>query len=911
MKSMIKTFQTNRFLTSETNTFFLFTAKSRIGIIIIFALVFSCASKQELIQNPERIQDISRMLKVQKELTSNSLLNTWDVFEQKLSNNERQALEFMYAYMPLSDLADYTPEFFLKNIKYSLQAREEMPWGKTIPEEEFLHFVLPLRVNNENLDNFREVMYTEIKERVKGMNIKEAALEINHWCHEKVNYRGTDSRTSAPLSTVKKTFGRCGEESTFTVTALRTAGIPARQVYTPRWAHSDDNHAWVEVYIDGKWDYLGACEPDVDLNMGWFSEPARRTMLVHTRAYGKYFGNEDVLTSTDWFSELNLTSNYATTKKIVVSVKNQDGTPADSAEVRFQLYNYAEFYPIAKGFTNNSGITSFKTGLGDLLVWAAKNGVFAYQKVSVTEKDTVFLILNQKTPANKKEIFDFVPPHAVHIEVNISEEARNENNKRLAIEDSIRKTTQATFKDSVWISDFARKTKLPVDTVARLISLSYGNWDQISAFLENHAATKPKLAIELALQLSKKDYSDALESILSDHLRSTIDSGTEKLTLDNAIFTEYVLSPRIALENLSPWRSFLADAFGNETIELTRNDIRVLIKWIRENIRIETTANLHSRAPLSPIGVYKLRVADPHSRDIFFVAACRTMVIPARLNPETQIPEYNKNGEWLRAGFDNEVFAQPEKGLLTLTDKNNPVVPNYYKHYTIGILKDGFYQSLEYPEGGNLTNSAKPIQLETGQYVLVTGNRLDDGSVLSQTTYFEIEKDKLTSVPLELRKQAGKLKPSGKLNLSSLKIAQITDKKELSLASVVSGKYSVLVLLDPDKEPSKHILNDLGPYVNHFEKRDCQFGFIMSAEKANRVSVLDTYKLPSKMVSGIDLNNSILNAVTNIYGDELKDKLPLVLMFDKTGNIYMFSSGYKIGIGEQLLKVISALESQE
>lgn len=74
----------------------------------------------------------------------------------------------------------------------------------------------------------------------------EAALEVNHWCHEKVAYRPSDSRTSSPLATVLSGYGRCGEESTFTVTALRSVGIPARQCYTPRWAHTDDNHAWVE-----------------------------------------------------------------------------------------------------------------------------------------------------------------------------------------------------------------------------------------------------------------------------------------------------------------------------------------------------------------------------------------------------------------------------------------------------------------------------------------------------------------------------------------------------------------------------------------------------------------------------------------------------------------------------------------
>ena len=878
-------------------------------LFLIVSLFASCAKSPALIQNSDRLADIQRMLTEQKELTSKCLLPIWDIFNQSLSPDEKQAMEFLYAYMPLSDLADYPSEFFLKNVQFSLKARQEMPWGKTIPEEEFLHFVLPLRVNNENLDNFREEMYPEIKERIKGLSMKDAALEINHWCHEKVTYRGTDSRTSAPLSTIKKTFGRCGEESTFTVTALRTAGIPARQVYTPRWAHTDDNHAWVEVWIDGKWNYLGACEPDVALNMGWFSEPATRVMLVHTRAYGKYFGSEDVISNADRFSELNLTSNYATTKNVIVLIKNADGTPADSAKVEFQLYNYAEFYPIATEFTNKQGFTSLTTGMGDLIIWAAKNGKFAYQKLSVPEKDTLQLVLNQITPTNKSKSYDLVPPHAAKVEMNTTKEARRKNDHRLAQEDSIRNLTMKTFKDSVWIAAFAAKTKLPADTISRLIKLSYGNWDQISAYLEKNAPTYRNKVLELAIQLSDKDYSDASESILTDHLAQTANSGVQKFTPTKELFTRYVLSPRIALENLSPWRSFLADSFGPEMAQSSRSDISVLTKWIHENIRINTVANLHSRAPISPAGVYNLRVADPISRDIFFVAACRTFGIPARLNPETQLPEYNQNGVWVRAGFDMDALAQPEKGMLKLTEKNNPVAPQYYLHYTIGFLKDGFYRTLEFPEGGKLTNSEKPIPLEVGQYAMVTGNRMEDGSVLSNMSFFSIEKGKLTTVPVELRKQSGEMKPSGKLNLDQLNLKK--DGKSVSLSSLAAGKYSVVVVLDPDKEPSKHILNDLGPYVDHFNKWGGQFVFAMSAEKASQARVLKTYRLPAKMETGIDPNGNILNAITAIYGIGLKDKLPLVLLCDVSGNVYLFSAGYKIGVGEQLLRVISAIGSNQ
>ncbi len=878
-------------------------------VIFIAAIAFSCAKKQELIQNQDRKADIQRMLTVQKELTAKSQVHIWDIFSQQLQADEKQALEFIYAYAPLSDLADYQPEFFLKNVQYSLKARAEMPWGKTIPEEEFLHFVLPLRVNNENLDNFREVMYNEITSRVKGMDMKQAALEINHWCHEKVNYRGTDSRTSAPLSTVKKTFGRCGEESTFTVTALRTAGIPARQVYTPRWAHSDDNHAWVEVWIDGKWHFLGACEPDVDLDMGWFSEPAKRVMLVHTRAYGRYFGSEEVLTPEVRFSELNLTSHYATTKKVTISVKNQDGSPADSAKVEFQLYNYAEYYPIATGYTNKQGFSSLTTGMGDLVIWAAKNGKFAYQRFSIPEKDTLQLVLNQTKPANTSETWDLVPPHAAKVESKVTPEQKKANDIRLAKEDSIRNAYMKTFKDSAWVKEFAAKTKLPFDTIYRFIKLSYGNWDQISAYLEKNAPTNRSTVLELAIQIADKDYSDTPESILTDHLTQTAQLGLQKLVQDKELFTKYVLAPRIALENLSAWRSFLATSFGPEMAQSTRNDISALTNWIRENINVNAVANKHSRAPLTPIGVYNLRVADPLSRDIFFVAACRTFGIPARLNPETQIPEYNKNGQWLRAGFDQLVVAQPEKGLLKLTDKGNAVAPQYYLHYTIGVLKNGFYRTLEFPEGGSLTNTAKPIELEVGQYALVTGNRQQDGSVLSKMTFFTIGKGKLTTIPVELRKQSGEMKPSGNLDFKALNLQKTSDGKNVSLSSVVGNKYTVLVVIDPDKEPSKHILNDLGPYVDHFNKWGGQFVFAMPAEKAGQAGVLKTYQLPAKIESGIDPNDQILNAISAIYGAGLKEKLPLVLFCDASGNVYLFSSGYKIGMGEQLLKVISTIET--
>ena len=180
--------------------------------------------------------------------------------------SEKESMEFLYRYMDIADQGDYSEEFFRENVKMSLLARREMPWGKDVPDQLFRHFVLPVRVNNERLDDFRKVYYDTLKTRVAGLSMHDAALEINHWCHEKATYTPSDGRTSSPMATILSGEGRCGEESTFTVAAMRTLGIPARQVYTPRWAHTDDNHAWVEVWTDGKWSFLGACEPEPELN---------------------------------------------------------------------------------------------------------------------------------------------------------------------------------------------------------------------------------------------------------------------------------------------------------------------------------------------------------------------------------------------------------------------------------------------------------------------------------------------------------------------------------------------------------------------------------------------------------------------------------------------------------------------
>ena len=54
---------------------------------------------------------------------------------EALSKEEREALTFLYAYMPLADAVDYPAEYFLDQVRASFRIREEMGWN--VPEREF------------------------------------------------------------------------------------------------------------------------------------------------------------------------------------------------------------------------------------------------------------------------------------------------------------------------------------------------------------------------------------------------------------------------------------------------------------------------------------------------------------------------------------------------------------------------------------------------------------------------------------------------------------------------------------------------------------------------------------------------------------------------------------------------------
>lgn len=821
-----------------------------------------------------------------------------------LNAREKEAMEFLYAFMPLSDLANLDGQYFLEQVRTAFEAREFFSWGREIPEDIFRHFVLPYRVNNENPDRARQVFFEELKPRIKDLDMYRAALEVNHWCHEKVTYRPTDERTSAPLATVKTAFGRCGEESTFTVAALRAVSIPARQVYTPRWAHTDDNHAWVEVWVNGRWYYLGACEPEPELNMGWFSSPAKRAMMVHTTVFGQYQGPEETLTRTELFTRINQLSLYAPTAWLTVEVRDRDGAPVSGATVEFCLYNYAEFYPVAVKSTDEQGQASILTGLGDLMVIAYKEDLMAWQKVTAGSLEKLTLTLTEPDLSEREIDLDIIPPVARSVEPTDPARAE-ENNRRLRLEDIIRATYESSFINRDIASIFAREKGLPEDLTWKYLEASRGNWLGILDYLYLLKPEEFQNGLGLLGAITAKDLRDTPAAVLLHHLR---EAPGRNEGLDEETYINFVVSPRIGRELLTPWRKELKEKFKEEEAAFRENPERIA-DWIKANIK--TDDSNYYNAPLFPHRVVQLGRADIYSMKILYVAIARTLGVPARIDRATGRPCYLDGGQWREVFFGDE-GPQPAvltKYSLTLNYEPIPGLPRpvYYTHFTLARLSQGKYRTLDYENEPALNSFPCRLQVDPGHYLLVSGNRQPDGSVLCRLKFFEVPAEKETAVSITLRTSLREPDILGQLNPEA-RVYDLKRQTGLNLSTITEGRNFILMLVEPDREPTKHLLEEVQALAGQFAAWPGLLAVVVARDTLPAGFEPASYRgLPDSVRLLYDSEGELKKAILRSLGKE-SPGLPLVLACRPEGRVIFYSEGYRIGTGEQLVRTLAWLK---
>jgi hypothetical protein len=110
----------------------------------------------------------------------------------------------------------------------------------------------------------------------------------------------------------------------------------------------------------------------------------------------------------------------------------------------------------------------------------------------------------------------------------------------------------------------------------------------------------------------------------------------------------------------------------------------------------------------------------------------------------------------------------------------------------------------------------------------------------------------------------------------------------------------VIFWIDPEKEPTKHIFNDLPDLKPEFDRWGGKFVFLSDAPDFDKVSVKG---MPVNTFFGRDDKMTVLKSRLK-FNLSTEINLPVVVVTDNDGNIVFLSTGYRIGIGEEILKCI-------
>ncbi len=258
---------------------------------------------------------------------------------------EREAAQWILAWLPDSDLVSLDLMLLQEHVTLACRAYRESPWRESLPRATWLHFVVPHRVSQEPLQPWRRVMAEELAAVVAPYrDMERAALAVNRWCRQQATYTPTSGRDMGPLTTMKRGLGRCEEEMILTVCAMRAAGIPARTCSTPYWTFTDDNHAWVEVWVNGGWYYAESCDDRRCLNDSWFSGSASRAGFVDSEGYGEFDPSpEPLYRAENGVTVVNSTAVYTTPFTVRARVAGHPDAP-----VFVNVLNYGTLRAIAR-----------------------------------------------------------------------------------------------------------------------------------------------------------------------------------------------------------------------------------------------------------------------------------------------------------------------------------------------------------------------------------------------------------------------------------------------------------------------------------------------------------------------------------------------------------------------------------
>lgn len=851
-------------------------------------------------------QDGGALAPLKKSLLEEKLRETEETLA-RCTPDEAEALRYLLGAMPLPDFVDYPASLYLAFAKHAVWLWHDGPFAGRVPERVFTNYVLHYRVNNEDIADVRGLFCDRLQDiAAKDRPMADVVRDVNYWCAREGTYRSTDIRTQNPATMLRTAIGRCGEESTFAATALRSIGIPARQVYAPWWSHCDDNHAWVEVWCDGEWHFFGACEPEEALDRGWFVGPASRAMMVHSRWFSLEAPAGEPAGTKGAVMLLSETARYADAAHLTVHVRDEADTPVPGAPVRFCVVNGASFAPIARVTADETGTARLLTGRGDLYVSVGTpEGQWGDAYVTVGDGAELTLTVRAAAPrAGDWQETEFrAPTRGVRCDAPLPADVQKTGDEKLAAAAAHRQEKSTRLTDERLLdralSRFAGAARAEAE---KLLRGARGNEGELIRFLEWDASglapdgwlREDAWKLALLRTLREKDTWDVKAEVLIDCAAAALPWAG---SMPDELFFESVMCPRVATELLRPERLFLSRCLP----EPLRAELRAAPARLYELVcgAVSTDGALgYPRVSYSAHGALRGGLADALSARILCVNLYRALGIPARIDPLTGDVEYAGHGT-----FVTPARRAAEDAALTLCFAGG-LRPTDWEHYAIEHYTDGAFErvGLWHVLQNAGEQETLTLRLAPGTYRAVTSNRLKDGSQLLRVMTFTLGANEEKTLTLAQREiPAERLIDHIRLPETRL---HTLDGAEKTLSELAGERRALVVWLAVTREPTEHILNELYEQHDAFARLETPLYVVLRApEELNDPTLRRTMQALPALTPLLCSDEAQRDALSQCVGQE-KGKLPLALVVQSGPECLYSEAGYRVGLADLLLKVL-------
>lgn len=613
-------------------------------------------------------------------------------------SEEARAASFLVENLPLADALSLTAADLRENLDHAFLARQLMPWGKTVPWDVFLHYVLPHRASQEPFQPHRAFLFAELAPLcATALSMEEALSRVGGWCAARAEYRPTSRRDLGVQAILDGGYGRCEETNILFLAAARAVGLPVRQAMVPWWQHADGNHAWIEAWTEKGWRFLESGTEFSALNRTWFAAQAPRMPKVVAHVLG-HPQDPQVYRTGPGFALVDSTAAYAPATDVEVRVVSTE--PVNNGDVYFSVFSLGGLRPVTRSGMDPEGQARTTLGPGVFFVSTRAEEGLAWALINTHGQDRVSLSLDARTAMPLPESMEFSWP-----------ETARDGFDATPRPELVRLRQERSTRWAPLLGD------LPQALLNRLLLAGTRTPGWLQAL--HGASSDLRSWLEACiLNLDDKDMLEADPAGLAREvgmaLQAREQAAATGLVYPDALFTEYVLAPRIFLEPWSPWRaqlrSWLGQGFG---LDLEK-------KLALLHNRLNELGSLRPALfgpPLTPgqthAGGYCGLKQD---KIVLATAALRVLGIAARCQPDFGGVEYHDGRTWKFWEFDARPQASGSVHILS-PDPLNPL-----KDFGVARIQDGYLRTLDDLPWEETADGLR-CALQPGPYVLLTAMR--------------------------------------------------------------------------------------------------------------------------------------------------------------------------------------------